>query len=136
MTKKKKPEDIKPSGRPKAVTRDVLNKLEEAYLLDCTDDEAALFAGICRATLYNYQKKNPEFVERKNLLKNDPFLKARKAVISGFVDNPELALKYLERKKKDEFSLKVERGLDTDSIELVIKDYRAENRDSPTAEAK
>jgi hypothetical protein len=84
----------------------VLSKLEEAFALGCTDLEACFFAELGAATLYKYQDKHPEFVERKEALKLSPVLKARRSVISGFEESPELALKYLERKKKDEFSLK------------------------------
>ena len=71
--------------------------------MDCTDTEACLYADISPATLYNYQKEHPEFLERKNLLKEKPFLKARKTIIDN-LDKPEMALKYMERKKKKEFS--------------------------------
>lgn len=92
--------------RPSVMTKRVLDKLEEAFSLGCTDLEATLYANISPATLYNYQEKNKEFLERKMQLKETPILKARASVIKSLQDNPELALKFLERRKKDEFSLK------------------------------
>lgn len=74
--------------------------------MGCTDLEACLYANISKQTLYNYQELHPEFVDRKEQLKENPILKARLSVMGGLQDNPELALKFLERKKKDEFSLK------------------------------
>ena len=96
------------TGRPSVMTPAVIKKLEEAFSMDCSDLEACLHAGISAPPLYAYQKANPDFVNRKNLLKQSTILLARNAVIKGIPNNPEFALKYLERKKKDEFSLRQE----------------------------
>ena len=85
----------------------VLQKLEEVFAIGGTDTEACFYAGIGTSTLYEYQKDNPEFVERKEALKEKPILKARQTVVKS-LDNPDMALKYLERKRKAEFSLRVE----------------------------
>jgi hypothetical protein len=94
--------------RPTIMTDDVIDKLEYAFSLGCSDNEACLHANISPATLYNHQEKNPEFLERKRLLKDSPIFIARQAVIRGMQKNPELALKFLERKNKKEFSLRTE----------------------------
>lgn len=99
-----------PAGRPTVVTDEVLRKLEQAYAMDCTDGEACLFADIAMSTLYKYQSENPEFTDRKKELKNRPVLKARTTVVNN-LDDPEMAFKYLEKKKKDEFSSKTEQEL-------------------------
>lgn len=103
MTKKKHA-----GGRPTKITELTLKKLEEAFILGATDMEACLYADISSQTLYTYQKNNKEFLDRKDLLKETPVLKARASVVKGLQGSPELALKFLERKKKDEFSLKHE----------------------------
>lgn len=92
-----------PAGRPNIITQDVLNKLEEAFALGCTDTEACLFADISPKTLYNYQEKNPEFVQRKNDLKETPFLIARTSINLGMRNDPKLAMDYMKHKKSDEF---------------------------------
>jgi hypothetical protein len=107
-------------ARPTKITPSVVNKLEQAFALGCTDLEASLYAHIAPATLYNYQDRNPEFLERKEQLKMNPVLKARKVVVESFSNNPELALKYLERKKKDEFSLRRENDLTTNGKDLPM----------------
>jgi len=96
-------------GRPPSVTQDVVNKLEEAFSLGATDLEACFFAGISKQTLYNYQEKNPDFIDRKVALKERLVLKAR-AVIRDALENKDkqTAQWYLERKKKDEFSQRQE----------------------------
>ncbi len=90
------------------MTPEVLAKLEEAFAWGCSDREACLWADIAEATLYVYQEKNPEFVERKEALKETPILEARKSVLNGVKKDPDLALKLLERKKKGEYSLRNE----------------------------
>jgi len=95
-------------GRPTKMTTETIGKLESAFLLGCTDREACLFADIHPDTLYKYCKDNPEFSDRKELLKEDPVFKARQSVIDNMKNDGNLALKFLERKKKDEFSVRQE----------------------------
>lgn len=70
--------------------------------MDCTDQEACILANIAPSSLYNYQSDYPEFLERKKLLRHTPILKARQTII-GALDTPVYALKYLERKRPEEF---------------------------------
>lgn len=95
-------------GRPTVMTPANIQKLEEAFLLGCSDLEACLYANISKTALYRYQEEHPEFTERKELLKETPVFKARKSVVDSVSSDPDLALKFLERKKKDEFSTKSE----------------------------
>lgn len=87
--------------------KDVIQKLESVWALGGTDAEAAFYADISKAALSEYLTKHPDISERKEALKNNPILLARKSVIDGIKIDPDLALKYLERKCKDEFSTKV-----------------------------
>lgn len=104
------------------MTEDTLRKLNEAFALGCTDEEACLYADIGTSTLYDYQKANPKFSEQKELLKQRPVLLARQSVIRGFAEDSNLALKFLERKKKDEFSLRQElTGEDNGPIQISWK---------------
>lgn len=151
------PDTIKPpphpGGRPTVFTPAVLQKLEEAYSWDCTDAEACFHAGVSESALYVYQEQNPEFKERKNALKQKPVLAIRQTVIMGIVGraavidpktkrvvkeevpaNPDLGLKYLERKKKDEFSVRVENtGKDGKPLNPKSR-YDGMNRDELVAE--
>jgi hypothetical protein len=49
------------------MTEATVAKLEQAFAFGCTDLEACLYADISKDCLYNYQKKHPEFVDRKAL---------------------------------------------------------------------
>ena len=91
-------------GRPTKMTTDVLKKLKDAFAYGCTDEEACYYAEITTTTLYNYQLEHPEFIEEKRILKERPIFLARKKVVETVSVDAEMAMKFLERKKKDEFS--------------------------------
>lgn len=95
-------------ARPTVMTEQVIAKLEEAFAWGCSDTEACLWADIAPATLYQYQEKHPAFTERKAMLKERPILDSRATVARAVKRDADLAMKYLERKRKDEFSTKSE----------------------------
>lgn len=112
-----------PVGRPTVMSDEVLRKLNEAFAFGASDKEACFYADIAPATLYKYQDVHPEFVERKDLLKERPILLARQSVIRGLENDPHLSLKYLERKRRKEFALRQEVGVDTDALKDIIAKY-------------
>ena len=91
-------------GRPTVMTELAVAKLEEAFLLGCTDEEACFYADISTTTLYRYQQDNPDFWERKGLLKESPIFAARKCVVTEVAKNPEMAYRFLKDKKPKEFA--------------------------------
>jgi hypothetical protein len=95
-------------SNPLKLTDDVRQKLEYAFSLDATVDEACFLAEISKQTYYNWIASFPELKERFDALRQSPVLAARSTVVAGIKNDPELALKYLERKRKDEFSPRVE----------------------------
>lgn len=62
-------------GRPTVMTESVLEKLHYAFSIGCTDEEACVYADIDEKTLYNFQTKNPEFIQLKEGWKIQPVLK-------------------------------------------------------------
>ncbi|MCK9304934.1 MAG: hypothetical protein M0P27_06005 [Bacteroidales bacterium] len=94
-------------GRPTKMSKETIAKLEEVFSLGGSDSEACFYANISKQTLYNYQEKNPEFVDRKEALKEKPILKARQTVVKA-LDDPKDAQWFLERKRKEEFSFRQE----------------------------
>lgn len=95
-------------GRRTVMTDIVVKKLEEAFSFGANDSQACFQAGISRETFYNYLEKFPNMRDRFDQLKDSPIFRAKRAVVLGFDGNPELALKYLERKLKHEFSVRQE----------------------------
>lgn len=108
-------------GRKTIMTPEVINKLEQVFALDGTVKEACFFAEISHETYYNFLEKNPEYRERFEALRNKPVLKARQTLIKS-LDMPKYALKYLERKKKNEFgnSLDLTTGGETFNGNTII----------------
>lgn len=93
------------SGRKTVMTEHVLGKLEHAFSMGCTDLEACLHADIHPDTLYEYQRKNPEFSERKKLLKSKLILKARETIARN-MDDVKIAKWFLEKTLPYEFGSK------------------------------
>jgi hypothetical protein len=65
------------------MSQEIIHKLEEVFSLGGTDREACFYAGISHQTLYDYQHVNPEFIDRKEALKEKPILKARQTVVKN-----------------------------------------------------
>lgn len=105
MTKKKKKK--RKTGRKLFDGKDpniVLQKLEQAWAVDGSDAEAAFFADISPAALCDYLKKHPKVSERKEALKNKPKFSAKVSVANALSSNPDLALKYLERRAPKDYA--------------------------------
>lgn len=95
-------------GRPIVFDEKVVEKLEEAFAMDCTVSEACLFAGIDRKTYYNNVKQGDELFLRFEALRDTPILKARSTIVRGLERSSSDAQWYLSRKRKAEFSEKTE----------------------------
>lgn len=111
-------------GRPTVMNEATVNKLEEVFSLDGTVEEACFYADISRQTYYDYLKRYPEYIDRVDALRQKPVLKARQAVVRG-LDSFDNGLKYLERKKKLEFSTRTElTGADGKDIMAIDEEKR------------
>ena len=91
------------------MTPEVVSKLEYAFSKSFTDEQACFHVGIGRNCLNRYCIENPEFRDKKEALKKNITLKAKLNVVES-VESGELSASkwWLERKNKDEFSLRVE----------------------------
>ena len=112
-------------GRPTVITDEVILKLEQAFLMGATDLEACFYADISQSTLYNYQDKNPDFLDRKDRLKQNPFMVARQTILEGLHDDSKLALDYMKNKKSDEFGTSTKQDVTSggdklSTVEVVI----------------
>ena len=117
MTDKKIPKKI---GRPTVLTPQTLDKLRNAFLIGCSDDEACAYAEISTTALYDYQTKHKEYTEQKDQWKREPILKAKTTVVKSLGDVRD-AQWYLERRAKKEFSLRSElTGADGEKLPTPI----------------
>lgn len=105
--KKKKSKEKGKMGRPTVITDAVVGKLELGFKAGLNKTECCEFAGISRNALYDYLAKNPDFSNKIEVLQSHPSMKA-KLNISCRIEKGDIELSqwYLERKNRDEFSLK------------------------------
>lgn len=102
--------------------------LEDAFSVGASDIEACFLANISKQTLYNYQKKNPSFVDRKMALKDMPKYAAKKVVVKAIeAGDKQQANWYLERKDKE---FKNKQDITTDDKPLPILGYAISNDNS------
>jgi len=94
---------VNKGGRPTVITPEVLAKLEQAFAIDSTVQEALAYAEIKQDAYYDYLKKTPEFSERIEELRQRPILAARKRVVNGINETYQNAIDYLKRKRREEF---------------------------------
>jgi hypothetical protein len=107
-------------SRPTKRTPEIIRKIEEVAALDGSVEEMAYYAGVHRDTMYLWLKEDSEFSDRIAELRERPVLKARQTFVKA-LDEPEYALKYLERKKKKEFSTRTElTGADGEKLPAPI----------------
>lgn len=119
-----------PIGRPPKMTPETIDKLCQAFALGCTDKEACLYADISQGLLYKYQTKHPDFLERKERLKEAPVLKARQTVIRSIEKGDDVSARwYLERRKPEEFrqshdvSVTASGSLSIEDREEALRDF-------------
>lgn len=80
-----------------------VEKLIEAYKLDATRPGACAYAGITVVQHKYFEKMHPDFCPIIPLLKKLPGMKARMAIVRN-LDDPKLALSYLERREPGQFA--------------------------------
>lgn len=96
-----------PRGIPVDIEK-YLTNIQPYLEVGCTLHEACLHAVTPYTTVIDYVNKDDEVRNKIERMQNVPILKARESLLGGIETSPELALKFLERKKKDEFSLRNE----------------------------
>lgn len=97
------------AGRHTVFTPEVVGKLELGFAKGLNKTECCKFAGISRDSLYEYLKTHPKFSDRIEVLQSHPSMKA-KINIADRIEKGDIELSqwYLERRNRDEFSLKQE----------------------------
>jgi hypothetical protein len=64
-------------GRPTVMTPETIKRLEDGFIAGLSDREASLYADTAPSTLYAYCEENPDFSERKELLKERIKMRAK-----------------------------------------------------------
>lgn len=121
---------IKKAGRPTVMTPEVVAKLEQAFAIDSSVEEACSYAEISRDSFYDYIKINPTFSDRIADLRNRPVLAARQRVVQGVKENYTNAMDYLKRKKKLEFGDSVDVTSKNEQILGIVINHPNERKES------
>lgn len=124
---------VNKGGRPTKLNDDVVNKLEYAFSIGGTIEEACFYADISRETYYKWIKANAKLSDRFVQLRLKPILEAKEAVVKAFKRDPKLALAYLERKAKAEFSLRTETDITSNGATIAPTVRIIDERQKPTS---
>lgn len=112
---------VNKNGKYTKLTEETVKKLEEAFAIDATVEEACFYANISKPTYYDWIKKDEKLEERLNALRNKPVLKARQEVVKGLI-NYQNSMDYLKRKRGKEFSDKQDINVKTTlNISNILK---------------
>lgn len=121
-------------GRPRKITKEVVGKLEYAFMKGFNISEACDYAEISRDTYYEKLKQSKEFSDKMDRAKTNLQRRAKinlaEAIEGGDLNESKY---YLERKCKDEFSIKQEinlsgeinnplAGLSTEELKKLVDD--------------
>ncbi|ACC98511.1 hypothetical protein Emin_0958 [Elusimicrobium minutum Pei191] len=130
MKKKKKTakKGTRRVGRPSLLDDEAsVRQLEYAFSIGCNAVQACVFAKVSRDSFYLALKKDREFSDRIDKLKQNPVLKAKQTVFND-LGNPQTARWYLEKKAADEFgnrqSLTVDATVESKNVldeETILK---------------
>ncbi len=93
-----------PVGRPPAINEDVLRKLTEGFALGLTDAEACLYADVGTTAFYSYCAENPEFSEKKEILKGKPLMHARANVAKAVAEGDQPTSKWMLERRSPDFN--------------------------------
>jgi hypothetical protein len=95
----------KPRGRPTIFDKGTVHKLEQAFAIGCTVEEACSISGVSRSAYYKRIEDDAQFMDKMERSKLFMAIQARHtvciAIRSGDIKT---CMWYLERKRRDEFS--------------------------------
>ena len=128
---------VNDDGKYTKFTEETVKKLEEAFAIDATVEEACFYANITRPTYYGWIKKNPKLQERFNSLREKPVLLARQTAVKKIQDSYANAMDYLSRKRKGEFSQRQEQtGANGQPLQVNLISYKEEDGDKTLSEER
>lgn len=107
-------------GRPTVMTPEVLNKLDQAFMFWMNNTEACLYADIAEKNFYNYAKANDGYLQKAKSLREKPSMVAKANIVRSIqAGDKNDSKRWLERKNKDEFSLKTEVDQTTRKVKVL-----------------
>lgn len=99
---------IKYSDNPWWANKEKVMKLIQGYKMDCKPAELRILAGITERQLYDFIYSHRELCKIFDDFRKTPTLRARATLVRSVSEDPNIALKYLERKETEEFKQRSE----------------------------
>lgn len=91
------------------MTEETVSKIEYGFMKGLNVTECCHYADISRQAFYDYLEKNPDFSDRIEELKSSPSTRAKLNVVEAIeAGDTEISKWWLERRNKEEFSIKQE----------------------------
>ena len=113
----------KKMGRPTEMTEDRVRKLEIGFARGYNDTECCKYADISRDTYYRWIRENEDFSDRMELAKCDLNIKAKNNIADEIEKgNIEISKWHLERRARDEYSVKQNVTADLSGDVVVVVD--------------
>jgi len=111
------PAPKKKQSRPRAQVvvknPNIIDRLEEFFRADATDEEACAYAGIGERTFYNTLKRDKSFAKRIRRAQYFPFILMKKTVIKAAnAGDGKLALRWLKARQSERYHEKTIIGAD------------------------
>lgn len=120
-----KKEEENQGWRPEKITPEVLQLLELCFATWMTDEEACYQAKISPRTLYNYQKENEEFLQKKQMLKSSVKLQAKiniwRSIMKWDLENSKWWLTKMDPEFWDSLNIKGELSMDLEDEKIYKK---------------
>ena len=89
-------------------TPEVIAKLIEGHRMDFGVQDTCIYAGIPQSTYFYRLENDEKLLEEIEAAKRFAFLIAKRTVIKGIKDNPQMALQWLKLREKDVYSERTE----------------------------
>ncbi len=95
----------KAKGRPTVFGIDTVHKLERAFAIGCTVEEACYLSGVSRSAYYKRIEQDKYFMDKMERAKLFMIIQARHTVCTAIRKGDiKTSMWYLERKRKEEFT--------------------------------
>ncbi len=127
------------------MTPDTIQKIESAFIIDATVEEACFYANISTSTYYNWIERHPDLLDRFTALRTQPVLKARQTIVRS-LDDPDHAFNYLKSKRPEEFGnrskielagkMQTEDVTTSEATRAITKKYEEEYRKAIVEEGR
>lgn len=96
-------------GRPTIKTKDLVDKLIEAFHDDATVEQACYVAGIHKTTYYDWLKQDEDFSYEMSKAQEYPKVISKKVLIDAVeAGDKQIALEIIKRREKERYSERLE----------------------------